>query len=286
MESSPNNPGDKAHGASALPRIHAPAPLRALAVIPARIGSTRLPRKMLLEAGGLPLFAHTVRNVMGSGEPEGNATLARVVVATDSEEIMAAAREHGIEALMTSADHRSGTDRVHEALGRLSTGGRPFDVVLNVQGDEPELPLEQINLLVSAFSDPEVQVATLCAPVFHSATLKDPAVVKVVRATNGNALYFSRSTIPSRTHAREDLGADAPLGWRHVGVYAFRPAALARFCALPPGELEVLESLEQLRWLEAGHSIRCLAVDHVSPGIDTQVQFEAFRSSIEDVPEA
>lgn len=247
-----------------------PAP-RALAVVPARIGSTRLPRKMLLRETGRYLFEHTV------GSLEQVPELARVVLATDSDEILAAAREVGIEALATSPLHPSGTDRVHEAWRLLAARGEgPFDVVVNVQGDEPELPARDVSLLLSAFADPEVELATLAAPVRTRAEAEDPSVVKVVCDAAGDALYFSRAPIPAR-------GASAggePVRLRHVGVYAFRPAALERFCALPPGRLERAESLEQLRWLEGGGRIRVLEVAHAPPGIDTHEHYEAFRTRL------
>lgn len=279
MKTPPRVPKDQARAAAATSgEIHTSGgsdPLRALAIVPARIGSTRLPRKMLLEAAGLPLFVHTARNA------ERCSALARVVVATDSEEVLSAAALHGVEAMKTSDQHQSGTDRVNEAYERLrDQGGHSYDVVVNVQGDEPELPPQQLEQLVAVFREPEVEVATLCAPLPDPAQLEDPAIVKVVRDGRGNALYFSRAPIPARAHTHAPSAAATP-GWRHVGVYAFRPDALARFCALERGQLEAVESLEQLRWLEAGQSIRCLAVDRVAPGIDTQEQLDAFRKALE-----
>jgi 3-deoxy-manno-octulosonate cytidylyltransferase (CMP-KDO synthetase) len=244
------------------------ASLTALAVVPARLGSTRLPRKMLLRESGRYLFEHTVLGVRRAR------TLARVVLATDSEEILAAANEVDVEALLTAATHASGTDRVHEAYRRLvAAGAGPFDVVLNVQGDEPEVDGETLDPLVAAFADASVRMATLCTPL-EPRLAGDPAIVKVVLDRAGDALYFSRAPIP----ARAANAGDAPLApcLRHVGVYAFRPDALAEFCALPRGGLERHESLEQLRWLEAGGRIRVLPAAEGSVGIDTPEHYADF----------
>lgn len=245
------------------------SPLSAVAIIPARLGSTRLPRKMLLRETGQYLFEHTVKNVA-----RGTA-LARVVLATDSDEIVAAAREVGIEALLTDVAHRSGTDRVQEAYEQLvQQDGASFDVILNVQGDEPEVAGEDLANLVNAFHDPQVEFATLWTPFGAGDDPASPAAVKVVLDERGDALYFSRSAIPSEAHRRADSPAE-PLK-RHLGVYAFRPAALARFCSLGEGALERLENLEQLRWLEAGCRLRVLRSTRAPRGIDTALDYQAF----------
>jgi 3-deoxy-manno-octulosonate cytidylyltransferase (CMP-KDO synthetase) len=239
---------------------------RALAIVPARLGSTRLARKMLLRESGRYLFQHTVEGVRRSRR------VARVVLATDAPEIETAAREVGVECVRTRSTHVSGTDRVHEAFTLLEDEG-PFDVVLNVQGDEPEVLGETLDPLVEAFADPAVELATLAVPMTDD-DLGDPAVVKVVVGASGDALYFSRAPIPARAPSVERTVARGAL--RHVGVYAFRPAALARFCGLPRGRLEALESLEQLRWLEAGGRIRVLETSHGSIGIDTPEHYARF----------
>jgi 3-deoxy-manno-octulosonate cytidylyltransferase (CMP-KDO synthetase) len=248
--------------------------LRALAIVPARLGSRRLPRKMLLDATGTCLFEHTARNVLGSR------AIARVVVATDAEEILERARSAGLEALLTRADHESGTDRAHEALERI--GAQGWDVVVNVQGDEPELDPADLDRLVAAFGAAEVEAATLAGPL-APADHDRPQVVKVVRAASGDALYFSRAPIPYRptaagsaAYARADAGSWAQLARRHIGVYAFRPAALALYCGLPRGELEALENLEQLRWLESGRRMRVVEAHSVPLGIDTAEDYDAF----------
>ncbi len=241
----------------------------ALAVVPARLGSTRLPRKMLLRASGRYLFEHTVQGVRRA------CSLASVVLATDSEEILVAARAVGVRALLTSRAHQSGTDRVHEAFELLTAQGEgPFDVVLNVQGDEPEIAGETLDPLVAAFADESVQLATLCTPLPDARDALDPSIVKVVLDQHGDALYFSRAPIPALAPTGRE-SEPAPY-LRHIGVYAFRPAALRQFCALPRGRLEVRESLEQLRWLEAGFPIRVLVSAEGSLGIDTPEHYAQF----------
>ncbi|MCZ6598076.1 MAG: 3-deoxy-manno-octulosonate cytidylyltransferase [Planctomycetota bacterium] len=243
-------------------------------MIPARLGSTRMPQKMLRRETGRYLFEHTVRAVERSSAVE------RVVVATDAEEILSAAEEVGIEALLTSAAHQSGTDRVHEAWRLIAEReGADFDVVLNVQGDEPELPPADLDVLVAAFDDPETEIATLCTPIATREEVLDPAVVKVVRDAAGFALYFSRSPVPSLDHPSRPMRPGAPglqAALRHVGVYAFRPAALQGFCGLPYGALEATENLEQLRWLEAGRRMRVLDATRPTYGIDTEEDYAAF----------
>ncbi len=252
----------------ATPRLPGSQTPSAVAIIPARLGSTRLERKMLLRDTGRYLFEHTARNLLEGG------AVARVVVATDSEEILAAAAEVGLEATMTRADHKSGTDRVREAYGQLVEAGEgDVDVVVNVQGDEPDLDPRDLSDLIAAFAAPEVELATLWAPFDDPREAQRTSAVKVVLDARGDALYFSRAAVPETSHAREGAGGDFK---RHVGVYAFRPTALARFCDLPEGALERRENLEQLRWLEAGGKLRVLRARHAPAGIDTAEDYRAF----------
>jgi 3-deoxy-manno-octulosonate cytidylyltransferase (CMP-KDO synthetase) len=242
---------------------------RAVAVLPARLASTRIARKMLLDATGVPLIVHSARNVLASG------VFARVVVATDAQEIAEVARKHGLEVLMTRADHPSGTDRVNECFTELRSRGETARVVVGVQGDEPELAHADLARLVGAFDDPSVEMATLAAPLSDPAQLAQPSVVKVVIDARGDALYFSRAAIPAQGH-----GTARPVARRHVGVYAFLPEALARFCALPRGVLEAQESLEQLRWLEHGRKLRVVDVARAPAGIDTPADYDAFVARV------
>lgn len=256
---------------------------RAVAIVPARLASTRLPRKMLLRETGRYLFEHTVLNARRSP------FLERVVLAADDEEVLAAARSVGIEAVATSPAHPSGTDRVAEAHAELRRrGAGPWDVILNVQGDEPELPLEDIAALVAAFRDPAVEIATLSAPLRDEAEALDPSVVKVVSDRAGDALYFSRAPIPALApglapdRAGGSRGPALALARRHVGVYAFRPPALERFCGLPRSALERAESLEQLRWLESGRRMRVVKAERSTVGIDTAEHYALFMARTRD----
>jgi 3-deoxy-manno-octulosonate cytidylyltransferase (CMP-KDO synthetase) len=243
---------------------------RAIAVLPARLASTRLPRKMLLAETGRCLFLHTADAVRASG------AFARVVVATDAAEIAEAARDAGFEARMTRADHRSGTDRVGEAWLALAAEGERADVVVNVQGDEPESDPADLARVVAAFAEPGVEIATLAAPLSSEEEWRSPNVVKVVCDARGTALYFSRAPIPGRGHGAPPLAPAEMPARRHIGVYAFAPAALARCTALPPGRLEAAESLEQLRWLEAGERIRVAEASRAPAGIDSREDYDGF----------
>ena len=243
---------------------------RAIAIIPARVASTRLARKMLLAETGHCLFEHTARAVLESG------AFARVVVATDAAEIADAAAAAGLEAVRTRADHRSGTDRVCEAWQQLAATGERADVVVNVQGDEPEIDPRDLARVVEVFADPEVEIATLAAPLLTEEEWKNPSVVKVVCDARGTALYFSRAPIPGRGHGAPPIPARELPARRHIGVYAFRTEALLRCAALPPSRLEQAASLEQLRCLDAGMKIRVAAASRAPAGIDTREDYDAF----------
>lgn len=243
-----------------------PRDLRAVAIVPARLASTRLARKMVLADTGRPLVVHTLENTLRTG------VFARVVAAVDDPELFEAVRAHGGDAVTTRVDHPSGTDRVLEAWRLLEARGERADVVVNVQGDEPELERTDLSRLVAAFADVNVSLATLCAPLDDASTFASTSVVKVVRDRRGDALYFSRAPIPAAGHGAESFAG----AQRHVGVYAFTPDALERFAALPRGALEARESLEQLRWLEAGERIRVVEIARAPRGIDTAADYAAF----------
>ena len=226
--------------------------MEAIAVIPARLASTRLPRKMLREIGGKPLIGVVYEAVRSSP------LLARVVIATDSEEIMNVCRQHGWDAQMTSSAHRSGTERVHEVSGREAA-----DVYVNVQGDEPLVRSEQIATLLRVMENPAAQVGTVMTPAAEI-DIPNPNAVKVVTDLNGKALYFSRATIPF------DRDGAAPRYFKHLGLYAYRKAALERFVSLPESFLEKSERLEQLRFLENGIPIYVGETPYDSIGVDTE----------------
>jgi len=226
--------------------------MKAIAVIPARLGSTRMPRKMLREIAGQPLIGLVYQAVRSSR------LLDDVIIATDSEEIMAVCRQHGWPARMTSAAHRSGTDRVHEVSNQIAA-----DVYINVQGDEPLTRPEHIALLQELMGRRDVEVGTLKTPA-APADIQNPAAVKVVTDASGRALYFSRATIP---YARD---GDNIRYFKHLGFYAYRKAALDRFVSLPESSLERSERLEQLRFLENGIPIHVAETPFDTVGVDTE----------------
>lgn len=234
---------------------------RCLGVIPARIGSERLPRKPLVPLAGKPLIEWVWRAVTAIP------VLDTVVIATDSEEVVEAARGFGGLAVLTAAHHPSGTDRVAEVVARPEYGG--YDVVVNIQGDEPLIEPAQVAGAVAMVRE-GWDVGTVATPIRSVEAWRNPAVVKVVRGLDGGALYFSRAPIPYRRDGEPDEAELAtPNYLRHVGVYAYSPAALERWVALPPGELEQLERLEQLRPLAAGLRIGVAIVDAAHGGVDT-----------------
>jgi len=224
-------------------------------VIPARYGSSRFPGKPLAPIAGRPMFWHVWTRARQCP------LLERVLLATDDERIMDAARELGVDAVMTSTGHQSGTDRVFEAVAGLDLPDHA--VIANIQGDEPALEPAMLEELLSPFADPAVQVGTLARPLEDAAELHNPDRVKVVLDARGNALYFSRAAVP---FVAED--APSPGHLVHVGLYAYRRDALQRFTSLPPGRLEQAEKLEQLRLLENGIPIRVALTRHRSHGVD------------------
>ncbi|HEX7051308.1 MAG TPA: 3-deoxy-manno-octulosonate cytidylyltransferase [Longimicrobiales bacterium] len=234
---------------------------RILGVIPARIGSARLPRKPLVPLAGRPLIEWVWRRVQSfSG-------LDAVVVATDSEEVAAACRAAGAAVELTRPTHPSGTDRVAEVAAR--PGYRDFDIIVNIQGDEPFITEAQVMAAAEQVRE-GWDVGTVATPVRTLEAWRDPAVVKVARRDDGAALYFSRAPIPFRREG-DPSAADlaTPRYLRHLGVYAYAPATLARWVALPPGALEEIERLEQLRALAAGLSIGVAVVAAAAGGVDT-----------------
>jgi 3-deoxy-manno-octulosonate cytidylyltransferase (CMP-KDO synthetase) len=226
--------------------------LNAIAVIPARLASTRMPRKMLREIGGKPLIGVVYESVRSSP------LLSDVIVATDSEEILQVCRQNGWKAEMTSSAHRSGTERVHEV-----SNSEAAEVYINVQGDEPLTRPEHIATLLWVMQNQSVQVGTLMTPAAEI-DIANPNAVKVVTDLNGRALYFSRATIPF------DRDGARPRYFKHLGFYAYRKAALDRFVTLPESSLEKSERLEQLRFLENGIPIYVGETPHDSVGVDTE----------------
>lgn len=236
-----------------------------LVLIPARMASTRLPGKPLADIAGRPMIAHVLDRAVEAG-------LGPVFVATDSEEIATAVAKAGGQAVMTRADHASGSDRIFEAMEQI---GGSADIIVNVQGDLPTIDPAEIRAALAPLSDPGVDIATLAAEISRPEERSDPNVVKVVgtpvdapdNASRLRALYFTRATAPY---------GEGPL-YHHIGLYAYRRAALERFVRLPASPLEKREKLEQLRALEAGMRIDVAIVAAVPLGVDTAHDLETAR---------
>lgn len=229
--------------------------MKALAVIPARYASRRFPGKPLALLKGKYLVQQVYERVKAS------CLFEEIIVATDSAQIYAAVKEFKGSVAMTSSEHKSGTDRVAEVCRE-----KDFDIVVNVQGDEPFIEKSVLEQLLESFQDPAVQVASLMHPL--NSAINDPNIVKVVTDKASYALYFSRSVIPFN---RDNEAFEY---FQHIGVYAFRKKALEDFVSLPEGKLERLEKLEQLRLLEHGRKIKMIKTDYTGFGIDTQADLK------------
>jgi len=239
-----------------------------LVLIPARMASTRLPGKPLADIAGAPMIVRVLRRAEA-------AAVGPVAVATDSPEIERAVQKAGGRAVMTRADHASGSDRIFEALGKVDPGRRAA-IIVNVQGDLPTLEPSNVATALALLADGAVDIATLAAEITYAEERDDPSVVKVVGTPVGpsrlRALYFTRSRAPY---------CDGPL-YHHIGLYAFRRAALERFVKLPPSPLEKQEKLEQLRALEAGMRIDVAIVDAAPLGVDTPEDLARARAMLSD----
>jgi 3-deoxy-manno-octulosonate cytidylyltransferase (CMP-KDO synthetase) len=240
--------------------------MSSLILIPARMASTRLPGKPLADIAGKPMIVHVAARAAESG-------LGRAVVATDTEAVADAVRAHGFEAVMTRSDHESGSDRIFEALTRLDPEGKA-ETVVNLQGDLPTVEPATIRAALAPLADPSVDIATLGVEIDREDEKTNPNVVKIVGSplseTRLKALYFTRATAP---------WGEGPL-YHHVGLYAYRRAALERFVFLKPSPLEKRERLEQLRALEAGMRIDAEIVRSVPLGVDTPEDLERARQML------
>jgi len=234
-----------------------------LILIPARMASTRLPAKPLADIGGVPMIVHVMRRAE-------QADIGPVVVATDSEAIATAVEKADGRAVMTRADHPTGSDRIFEALSLVDPQGRA-GIIVNMQGDLPTLAPADLRAALTPLEDPAVDIATLAAEITNPAERESPHVVKVVGSPVGpkrlRALYFTRASAPA---------GNGPL-YHHIGLYAYRRDALARFVELPPSPLEQREKLEQLRAIEAGMRIDVALVESVPLGVDTAEDLETAR---------
>jgi 3-deoxy-manno-octulosonate cytidylyltransferase (CMP-KDO synthetase) len=228
---------------------------KVIVVIPARYGSTRLPGKPLVQLAGQPMIQRVYERAKAAGRVD------EVIVATDDETILKAVQGFGGEARMTRADHRTGTERVAEVAAHVEG-----EVFVNVQGDEPLLDPASVDAAVGALlEEPRADVATVGTPIKTAADIMDPNVVKVVLDFDENALYFSRAPIP---WVRDTASKMQVRHLKHLGLYAFQRAALLEYATLPQGELERIEQLEQLRWLENGWKIRVTEVEHDAVSVD------------------
>lgn len=240
--------------------------MKFIAIIPARYASTRFPGKPLANMDGKPMIQRVYEQVSKS--------VSDVYVATDDERILKAVESFGGKAVMTSVDHRSGTDRCNEAYHTI---GQPFDVVLNIQGDEPFIYPEQIDLLKACFTDDFVEIATLVKPFEQKGglvALQNPSTPKVVLSRKMEAIYFSRSIIPFLRDVEKEDWPKEHVFYKHIGIYGYRTDVLQEITQLLPGVLEQVESLEQLRWIENGYKIKVGVTSHETIGIDTPEDLE------------
>lgn len=249
-----------------MPEVSPKPSGRIVAVIPARLASTRLPNKVLREIAGEPMLAWVYRAARACKQ------LDQVLIATDSEEVLAFARSRDFAAVLTSPNCASGSDRVHEVAQSI-----PADIYVNIQGDEPMLRPEHLDALLSPMTRPEVEVATLSTRCALE-QITNPNAVKVVTTANGRALYFSRATIPYD----RDLTGDAPYH-KHLGIYAYRRSALQRFPSLPPSRLEQVERLEQLRFLENGIDVYVTETPYDTIGVDTEEDLQAVEAVLRQI---
>lgn len=242
-----------------------------LGLIPARYASTRFPGKPLADIGGKPMIQRVYERAAS--------VLEHVYVATDDERIATVVRAFGGRVVMTADTHKSGTDRCAEAINTVQAElGVSFHAVINIQGDEPFIEPTQIELLASAFDDEKTEIATLVKPVDNQSDLTSPNKPKVVLSEEGNALYFSRQPIPYLRGVELDKWLDSGVKfYNHIGMYGYRSDILAKITKLPLGTLEKAESLEQLRWLENGYSIKVLETKLESLSIDTTEDLQALK---------
>lgn len=235
-------------------------------IIPARYQSTRLPGKPLADLGGKPMIIRVYERV--------KLVLPDIVVATDDYRVEAVVQENGGVSVMTESTHKSGTDRCGEAALQLISSGKQFDVVINIQGDEPFISEEHIKLLMKSFDDPRVDIATLANPVKLNDDIFDPNIVKVITNKDGFAMYFSRSPIPFLRKTDNAEWSQQFHFLKHVGIYAYKYKVLQEITNLPQSSLELAEMLEQNRWLENSYKIKVGKSDIETFGIDTPEDLE------------
>lgn len=246
--------------------------MRILGVIPARFGSSRFPGKPLIDLKGKTMIQRVVEGVAQSS------LLTDFVVATDDARIFDHVSSLGAQVMMTASSHETGTDRCAEVVANLSD---KFDVIINIQGDEPLVDARQLDQLLAAFSDPNVQIATLASRSITMEEILNPNRIKVVVDKDNNALYFSRSPLPNFANAKGDPQANYQF-LRHIGLYAYRSEVLREISQLAPTPLEKIESLEQLRWLYNGYAIRVIETTIETPNIDTPEDVATVLQQLKD----
>lgn len=238
---------------SLVPQLHT------IGIIPARYASTRFPGKPLVDIAGKTMIQRVYEQAMKAE------SLSKVVIATDDERIADEVKKFGGEFVFTAAHHQSGTDRCAEVMENI----QGFDVVINIQGDEPFIEPAQIDLLASCFNEQKVQLATLIKPIKSQESIYNPNSPKVVIDLNGRAMYFSRSPIPFIRNGEPGIWAEKHQFYKHIGIYGYRTESLKEITKLPPSSLELAESLEQLRWIENGFYIQTKVTDLETVAIDT-----------------
>lgn len=236
-----------------------------IGIIPARYASTRFPGKPLAMIGSMSMIERVYKQAFKSKK------LNQVVIATDDERILKHVESFKGNAVMTSPDHQSGTDRCAEIINKEK---EKWDVVINIQGDEPFIDPEQIDLLISCFDDEQMQIATLIKKISNREDIKNPNIVKVVKDINNHALYFSRSEIPY------NKSKDGDYYFSHIGIYGYQADALKKISEFKQTRLEQMESLEQLRWLENGYTIKTAISDHENISIDTPEDLEKIKARL------
>lgn len=244
--------------------------MKSLGIIPARYASSRFPGKPLVEINGKPMIQRVYEQAKKAS------AINEVIVATDDERILKLVEGFGGNVILTSEHHKSGTDRCNEVVEKLKRENKDFEVVVNIQGDEPYINPEQINQVVSCFVDPKVNIATLAKRITSTEELFNNNINKVIFDKSNNAIYFSRFAIPFQQNVPTEKWLEKINYFKHVGIYSYRSVILSEITALKRSKLEISESLEQLRWLENGYKIRVMQTDFESIAVDTPEDLSKF----------
>ncbi|MEO9533908.1 MAG: 3-deoxy-manno-octulosonate cytidylyltransferase [Crocinitomicaceae bacterium] len=239
--------------------------MKVLGIIPARYNSSRFPGKPLVDIAGKSMIQRVVEQAAKSE------LIHEVVVATDDQRIFDHVQSFGGKVFMTAEHHRNGTERCGEVVEHYSD----FDIVINIQGDEPLIQPEQLEKVIALFEDTDVQIGSLCKKLTNPEDLFNPNRIKVVKNTKQDAMYFSRGAIPFQKDQKVSAWLEKADYFKHIGIYAWRAQCLKQLLQLPVSQLEQLESLEQLRWLDAGYKIRLAETDIETPNIDTPEDLES-----------